>query len=256
MTIWDAVNETQQMDIQDQPQILTLLELPAEAARRGYQAVEICHFHFLAVDPVYLNQLKEAFQAAGVQFDTLLLDYGDITTVDPVRRESDIGYIRSWIKIASLSGAKKIRVIAGEADSSDEEAIQRSAEVLSELAEYAKSYAVEVITENFKALTSRASTCLQILERTGQGMKMITDFGNFKGSLKYAEIADTIPHSVSVHAKARYDENGVPDEDEFRRCLTAVKDQGYEGSYVLIYDGPGDMWEGLDRIKRIVRECM
>lgn len=92
-TNWDAVNETQQMDIQDQPQILTLLELPAEAARRGYQAVEICHFHFPAVDPVYLNQLKEAFLESGVQFDTLLLDYGDITAIDPVKRESDIAYI-------------------------------------------------------------------------------------------------------------------------------------------------------------------
>lgn len=127
---------------------------------------------------------------------------------------------------------------------------------MSELAEYAKTYGVKIITENFKALTSRASSCLQILERTGFGVKMITDFGNFKGSLKYAEIAETVPYSVSIHAKASYDQNGYPDEDEFRRCLTAVKDQGYDGAYVLIYDGPGDMWEGLDRIKRIVCESM
>lgn len=255
-TIWDSLNETQQIAIQDQTQSLTLLELPAEAARRGYQAVEICHFHFPATDPVYLNQLKDAFRASGVQFDTLLLDYGDVTSADPVRRESDTAYIRNWIEIASLSGARQIRVIAGEADSSDEEAILRSAGILSELALYAKAYGVKVITENFKGLTSHASSCLQILERTGYSVNMITDFGNFKGSLKYEEIAGTIPHSVSIHAKAGYDENGYPDEDEFRRCLTAVRDQGYEGAYVLIYDGPGDMWEGLERIKRIVREYM
>ncbi|MNR31806.1 hypothetical protein D3C85_1493420 [compost metagenome] len=127
---------------------------------------------------------------------------------------------------------------------------------MSELALYAKAYGVSVITENFKELTSHASSCLQILERTGHSVSMITDFGNFEGSLKYEEIAGTIPHSVSIHAKAGYDENGYPDEDEFRRCLTAVRDQGYEGAYVLIYDGPGDMWEGLERIKRIVREYM
>jgi sugar phosphate isomerase/epimerase len=251
-THWNADAGTHLTENQHQPQLLTLLDLPAEAAKRGFEAIEVCHFHFPATDAVYLKQLHDAFVDAGVSFDTLLLDYGDLTSSDKVRIAADLNLIRKWIGIASLCGAKQIRIIAGEALPENESAIRQSAEALSELAEYAGLQGVKVVTENFKSLTSTGQSCLHLLEQTGPSVGMITDFGNFKGSAKYEEIAMTIPYSVSVHAKAAYDESGFPDEIEFLRCLDAVKAEGYDGAFVLIYDGPGDMWEGLDRIKKMV----
>jgi sugar phosphate isomerase/epimerase len=237
---------------QHQPELLSLLDLPAEAAGRGYQAVEICHFHFPSTDEDYLAQLRSAFTAAAISFDTLLLDYGDLTSADDAKRAADISYIRRWIDIASLCGAKQIRVIAGEELPDNELAIRQSAETLAGLAQYATSKAVRVITENFKSLTSTGNSSIQLLEQAGPAVGMITDFGNYKGQAKYEEIAMTVPHSVSVHAKAAYDEAGMPDEAEFRLCLEAVKSIGFHGAFVLIYDGPGDMWEGLERIRGIV----
>jgi sugar phosphate isomerase/epimerase len=251
-THWNADAGTHLTEDQHQPQLLTLLDLPAEAAKRGFAAIEVCHFHFPATDAVYLKQLHKAFGDAGVSFDTLLLDYGDLTSSDEVRIAADLDLIRKWIGIASLCGAKQIRIIAGEALPENESAIRQSAEALSELAQYAGLQGVKVVTENFKSLTSTGQSCLQLLGQTGPSVGMITDFGNFKGSAKYEEIAMTIPYSVSVHAKAAYDESGFPDEIEFLRCLDAVKAEGYDGAFVLIYDGPGDMWEGIDRIKKIV----
>lgn len=251
-TIWDAETRSHRTKEQEQPLALTLLELPAEAARRGYQAIEVCHFHFPSTDSAYLQQLKQAFTDAGLSFDTLLLDYGDLTNPDAARREADKNLIREWIFAAAQCGAKRIRVIAGEASPDDEEAIRLSAETLTELAAYAESLGVAVITENFKPLTSTGASCTKLLGHTGNAVGFITDFGNFEGALKYDEIAMTVPVSSSIHVKPQYDTNGIPDEEELRRCLDSVRAQNYIGSYVLIYDGPGDMWEGLERVKRLV----
>ncbi|TDG00119.1 sugar phosphate isomerase/epimerase family protein [Paenibacillus piri] len=250
---WDADADKHTTLLKDQPEVLTLLELPGEAARRGYKALEVCHFHFPSTERDYLRQLREAFAAAAISFDTLLLDYGDLTAADPVRREADLALIRSWIDIASHAGAKQIRIVAGDAQPTDEEAIRQSAAALSELAGYGSERCVRVISENFRALTSTAASCVSLLEQAGPEVGFITDFGNFQLPGKYEEFASTLPRSVSVHAKAQYDDNGFPDEAEFSRCLETVKADGFQGAMVLIYDGPGDMWEGLERIRTRVQ---
>lgn len=251
-TSWNAETAEHETHVEDQPQTYELLDLPAEASRRGYQAIEVCHFHFPRTDSAYLAELRATFLAANVRFDTLLLDYGDLTSADERRRAADAEFIRRWIGIAAQAGAKQIRVIAGDAAPTDGAAIAQSAAALAELAGYAATLGVRVITENFKALASTAESCLKLLAQAGDKVGMIDDFGNFKGPAKYDEIAAIAPRSVSVHAKAAYDDAGLPDVPEFVRCLDAVKATEFAGAYVLIYDGPGDMWEGLERIKRIV----
>lgn len=252
-TVWNADAGAHETHEDAQPEVHTLLELPAEAVRRGYAAIEVCHFHFPRTDDAYLDELRAAFEAAGVRFDTLLLDYGDPTSGDERRVAADLALIRRWIGVAARAGARQIRVVAGEAQPADADAIARSAAMLSQLAAYAEPLGVRVITENFKALTSTGDSCLRLLEQAGDAVGMVTDFGNFKGDAKYDELAAIAPRSVSAHAKAAYDGEGMPDVPEFVRCLEAVKAAGFDGAYVLIYDGPGDMWEGLERIKRIVR---
>ncbi|SFB62981.1 Sugar phosphate isomerase/epimerase [Cohnella sp. OV330] len=251
-TAWNAAGERHVVNEQDQPQVLTLLQLPAEAAKRGYSALEICHFHFPSTDPEYLSQLRAAFHASGVRFDTLLLDYGDLTSKDPIRLTADLALIRAWIDAAAVCGAKQIRIVAGESDASDETALAQSAQHLRELASYAKGKHVNVITENFKALTATGENCRELISLTRPDVGWITDFGNFSGARKYEELDMILTHSVSVHAKAQYDERGLPDRAEFELCLDRAIGSGFDGAFVLIYDGPGDMWEGLERIKTIV----
>lgn len=255
-TEWDAEQGTHTTREQPQPQALTLLELPGEAARRGFQAIEVCHFHFPSRVPEYLEELRGAFAKAGIAFDTLLLDYGDLTAEEGARRAADLELMRGWIDTASLAGAKRIRIVAGEAAPTDEAAIRQSAAALRELADYASARSVSVITENFKPLTSTGESCVKLLQQAEGKVGMITDFGNFKQPSKYDEFLVTLPHSVSVHAKAQYDAAGLPDEAEYIRCLDTLRTAEYDGAIVLIYDGPGDMWEGLERIAYLVRPYM
>lgn len=251
-TRWNPDSQSHYIQTENQPELLALPDLPAEAARRGYRAIEVCHFHFASVEPDDLELLRSACRTAGISLDTLLLDYGDLTTDDPVRAEADKALMRNWIDVASACGAKRIRLVAGEAPPWDDAAIERAANSLLELSHYAEIRNVRVVTENFKPLTSTGTSSKKLLDRTGDRVGFITDFGNFAGPGKYEEIALTAPRSSSVHVKPVYDSEGLPDERELKRCLDAVQAAGYDGSYVLIYDGPGDMWEGLERVKRLV----
>lgn len=251
-TQWDADTRKHTFVEAPQPELMKLVDLPAYMAKEGYGALEIGHFHFPSTDDAYLAELRGAFERAGLAFDTILLDYGDISTADDVRRQADIAYIREWIDVAAKAGAKNIRVVAGESEPADEAALARSIEALKDLHAYGQGANVRVITENFKPLTSTSANCLAIIEAFDGKLNVVDDFGNFKGETKYEQLAAILPYAVSIHAKAQYDENGLPDIEEYVRCLSILKESGYNGAISLIYDGPGDMWEGINRVRRIV----
>lgn len=250
-TRWDAVARKQYTDTQEQPEQLSLLELPAVLATKGFASLEVCHFHFPETNEDYLAALKKAYSDAGLRFYSLLLEYGDISSSDEPRRQSDIAWIKSWIDIAALAGAERVRVIAGDAEPSDQAALKRSMEALRELGQYGAEHGVRVVTENFHSLSSTADNCLALLEGCGDLLGLTSDFGNFKGEGKFNELTLTIPHSESIHAKSQTNTDGIPDEAEFVRCLEIAKEAGYEGPLTLVYDGPGDMWEGIERVRKL-----
>jgi sugar phosphate isomerase/epimerase len=252
-TVWNPETATHEIRIEEQPEQFTLLELPALAAARGYQAVEVGHFHFPSTDPEYLAQLGQAFVDAGVSFDTLLLDYGDLTDTDTDRQAADVAYMRRWIDITAQAGAKQIRIVAGEALPTDEDALRQSAAALAGLAEYAVTLNVHVITENFKSLTSTAESALKLLQFAGPEVGFITDLGNYKSARKVDEIGETASLSVSVHVKPDYNAEGIPNEATLKQYMEQVQQSGFDGACVLIYDGPGDMWAGLARVQSLIQ---
>lgn len=251
-TYWDEEKRTQGTHTEEQPETISLLELPGILREQGYQAMEICHFHFPDTSNDYLSKLRSALEQSGIRLYTLLADYGDITSSDEQRRESDMKWLTEWIDVASAVGAERIRVIAGDADPADDKALRLAASQLERLIDYAVGKNVRIITENFHDLTSTSHNCLSLLDACGSDLGLTTDFGNFSGPHKLAELRATIPRSESIHAKAITGQHGEPDTEEFRSCMEQVKHSGYEGPITLVYDGPGDMWEGIGRVKALV----
>lgn len=251
-TRWDSAEQKHVTEEQEQPETVSLLELPSVLAAKGFRAMEVCHFNFPATDDGYLENLRQAFKKAGLTFYTLLIDYGDISSADEVRRAADLRFIEQWIDIAAKAGAERVRVIAGDASPEDKAALIRSAEGLNQLAGYGSERGVRVITENFRPLTSISSNCMYLLEACGQRVGLTSDFGNYILPSKYEDLSSTVPHSESIHAKASCDASGLPNAEEFRKCMDIVKNAKYEGPITLVYDGPGDLWDGIERVKQLV----
>jgi sugar phosphate isomerase/epimerase len=251
---WDEDKKTQEIRVEEQPENTTLLALPFELATQNFHSLEVCHFHFPSTEQDYLRQLKEAFEKSGIRFHCLLVDYGDISVEDHHRRNSDIAFIKSWIDIAEVVGAKSVRVIAGEASPDNTEAMERAKTSFRQLVDYARSKGVRVVTENFKQLTSKKENCIELLHSYNGQIGLTVDFGNFHPDDKYHSIETLLPYAESIHAKANYDNEGHIDTVEYRRSLDLVAKSGYNGPITLVYDGPGNLWDGIIRVKEVVEQ--
>ncbi|GIN72139.1 xylose isomerase [Bacillus sp. J14TS2] len=255
-TAWDNAQKKHITKLEQQDNVIDLLDLPTILKEKGFAAFELCHFHFPFTDSLYLQRLKKACTDANMRLYTLLLDYGDLSSTDTQRVDADMELIKEWIDIAAEVGAERVRVVAGDAPADDQDALSRVSQYLHELAVYAGQKGVKIITENFRTLSSTSENCLYIVNQSDEQIRLITDFGNMSGAEKYNELARIIPYSDSIHAKPQYDKDGIPDQDEFRRCLDLLKQAHYDGPIVIIYDGPGDMWEGIERTKKIVEDYL
>lgn len=235
------------------PGSLALLDVPAAVAALGIPNLEIVHFHFPRTDAAYLEDLRARLAAAGVRPATLLVDAGDLTAADETARGRDIARIKGWIDVAAALGARRARVVAGEAEPGDRAAIARSIAGLEELAAYGAARGVRAITENWRQLALAPETLLAILDAAEGRVGLCADFGNYKGAGKYDDLRQILPRAETIHAKADYLEAGRPDADDFGRCLDLARDAGFAGEYVLIFDGPGDERASLAQLAEMVR---
>ena len=229
------------IDAEPAPDRLDLLELPAVLAARGYDAVQICHFHLPSRDSPYVDSLRTALTASSIALDALLIDDGDLThPTDADRHETWIG---EWLETAVALGANRARLSAGHSAPTPD-LVRQSAQRLARLA--AAHPDVRVVTENWQDMIPDADTMLAVLDTAGEGVGLLIDLDNWNGPDKYDELARIAPRAETSHAKCRFTADG-PDRDDYRRALQVLADAGFDGPLALIYDGPDDdEWTALD----------
>lgn len=247
----------------NEPASVTLLELPARLAQLGVHTLEIVHFHFPNTEAAFLADLRAALAESGVELFSILIDAGDITHPDEAKRAEHLAWIRNWIEIAARCGASHARVIAGysqvdtlSANLHDNPTLQRSATHLCQLADFAASHGVRVITENFRETASQPESVLTLLELCEGKVGLCADFGNFKGPHKHLDLAAIFPRADSAHVKANYDINGVLDMGELKQGMDHLAATGFDGPLSLIFDAPlrghETEWDNLVAL----RECI
>jgi sugar phosphate isomerase/epimerase len=235
---------------------MRLLELPARLRHAGFQACELAHAHLPALEdlrPAELSELRNAFAAAGVSLWSLVVDYGDLSSADPARAAADREYLAQWVRVASLAGARYVRVVAGEGSPDDPAALDRAVAGLEPLCTLAESLGVGLLTENFRRLCSTAEACNTLCERLQGRIGLTADFGNFPRPQRYTALAAILPRARSIHAKPECDASGQIDAAEFARCLDLAVAAGFRGAYSVVYEGPGDPWEGVGRVAALIR---
>ncbi|MBM4413655.1 MAG: TIM barrel protein [Chloroflexi bacterium] len=233
---------------------LNLLDMPARVKAAGIGTVEICHFHIPQTSPDYLLQLKAKAAEADIEIFSVLIDAYDISQADPTARAHDIAQIAKWIDVAVWIGASHVRVVGGESPASDIDALRRAATVLVQLQHHAKARGVTVITENFKATALTPASWLALHDALGHGG--CADIGNFPHESRVADFAQVAHKAVSVHVKASYDDNGTIQPAQVQACLAEVRKYQSAGPLTLVYDRPGDRWQGIETLRQVVLAAM
>jgi hypothetical protein len=231
----------------------TLLELPTYLAKNGITTLEICHFHLPNLDTGYLSELRSALQAANIELFSLLIDEGDIT--HPNHAERDLVWIERWLEIAECLGAKRARVIAGKSPSN--EALQRSASALLQLAERAEGMGLRLMTENWFNVLSNPQAIHTLFQQLEQHVGLCLDFGNWNGPDKYEQLASIASYAESCHTKAQFLALDHLDQSDYIHCLNITREAHFVGPYTLIYDGPNDdEWKGVALEREIVQQYL
>lgn len=220
----------------------------AQIARQqfGIGAVEYVNtFYFdKAENESYLNELKNISDNEGVENVLIMCDAeGNLGDPDEEARTEAVENHYKWVNMAKFLGCHTIRVNAA-SSGSDEEQMERSADGLRSLSEYAAGEEINVVVENHGGLSSNArwlADTIAMVDMPNCGT--LPDFGNFTigdGETydNYQGVEELMPYAKGVSAKSySFDEEGNESDLDFMRLMQIVKDAGYTGHVGIEYEG-------------------
>lgn len=233
----------------------TLADLPIELSRRGILNLEVCHFH---LRPELLNPLAEHCEPYGVVLRQLLIDGGDVA--HPEHGSRDREWIELWVRAAGAAGIERARVISGK--STEEGSFERAVESMEAIIRVGDDAGVRIVFENWFPLMESPEAVHGLYEtlnsRFGRGkddasvVGLCFDFGNWSGADKYDRLEQIAELAESSHAKCAF-ENGVPNREDFERCLDILKGVHFDGPFTIVHGESGRVWESIDEQIELIR---
>jgi L-ribulose-5-phosphate 3-epimerase len=212
----------------------------------GIEAIEYVNQFFKdkATDKNYLGELKGRAQDNGVKTLLIMIDQeGNLGDADEAKRKQAVENHYKWVEAAKFLGCHSIRVNAASGGSYEEQ-LERAADGLRRLTEFANPQEINVIVENHGGLSSSGEWLSAVIKRVDmKRCGTLPDFGNFhlgegKEYDRYKGVAELMPFAKAVSAKSHdFDEQGNETRIDYRRMLKIVLDAGYHGYFGIEYEG-------------------
>lgn len=214
----------------------------------GIEAVELVNQFFKdkAEDQNYLLELKKRADGSGVRILLIMIDgEGALGDPDEAGRETAVKNHFKWVEAAKHLGCHSIRVNAdARGQGSSDEQMDRAADGLRKLSEYAARHGLNVLVENHGGLSSNGAWLTGVMKKVGlRNCGTLPDFGNFlikEGEEydRYQGVAELMPFAKAVSAKSHdFDEKGNELHTDYRRMMKIVIEAGYRGYVGVEYEG-------------------
>lgn len=220
----------------------------AVVAKRDYgiEAVEHVNQFWMdkARDKSYLAELKKRADGEGVRSLLIMCDReGALGDADTAKRKKAVENHHKWVEAAHYLGCHSIRVNAQSSGSYDEQ-IERAADGLRQLSEFAANLGLNVIVENHGGLSSNGAWLAAVMRKVNlANCGTLPDFGNFQIAKsqeydRYKGVTELMPFAKGVSAKSHdFDAQGNEIHTDYRRMLRIVRDAGYRGYIGVEYEG-------------------
>lgn len=223
------------------------LDFPKVAKQEhGIAAIELVNQFFKdqAKDKDYLAGFKKRADDLGVKTLLIMCDgEGALGDADEAKRKLTVENHHKWVDAAKFLGCHSIRVNAQSAGSYDEQ-MDRAADGLHRLCEYAAKAGLNVIVENHGGLSSNGAWLTATIKKVGRpNCGTLPDFGNFHAGDgteydRYKGVAEMMPYAKAVSAKSNdFDANGNEIHTDYRRMMKIVLEAGYHGHVGIEYEG-------------------
>jgi sugar phosphate isomerase/epimerase len=244
-----------------------------DAARLGFDGVEILHRQMTDESPAYVNKLKQAAFRNGLALPMLSIHQDFISEKAPEREEAVAHTIRC-IELASRLGIPSIRLNSGRWNTipsfddlmkvkgdeppikgfTDEDAFRWCIEGIQACLPAAGREGVLLALENHWGLTTKTENLLRIHKSVASPWLGINlDTGNFPGD-PYPEIEKLAPHASIVQAKTYYGGGEwYTLELDYRRIAQTLRQANFRGWVSLEMEGKEDPATAVPKSLEVLR---
>jgi sugar phosphate isomerase/epimerase len=212
--------------------------------------------HFRSVDARYLEQFRAAVEKARGAVVNIAVD-GDHSAyaMDAAERGRAVDFSKQWIDVAAAIGSPSVRTNIAEAKDAKPD-LERAAESLRRVADYAATKNVVVNLENDNAVTEDPFFLVQLIEKVNSPwLHANPDFCNTlatgKEEYAYKGIESMFRHAYSIcHVKAMEanEQTGQVYRVDMPKTFGILKRANYRGYCSMEFDSPGDPYAGTSSL--------
>jgi sugar phosphate isomerase/epimerase len=227
------------------------------AAKLGFDGVEILHRQMESEDRKYVNNLKRMAWSMGLDLFFLSI-HQNFVSPDKEKRQKDIDHTKRCIDLAVQLGCPAIRLNSGRWGTipefqkmldaggkeqplpgyTDDDAFNWCIESINACLPHAEQAGVIMALENHWGLTTSVDGLLRIYKGVNSPWLSINlDTGNFVGD-PYSQLETLAPHATVVQAKTYYG-GGVyyTRELDYKRIAKILREAGFKGYVSLEMEG-------------------
>jgi sugar phosphate isomerase/epimerase len=227
---------------------MNLLEFPAHvAAKFNIHNIEPHSRHFTSLQPDYLDSFQQVLQKTRVRAVNIAVSASSsFYDEDDAAREKAVDYAKRWADVAVRIGSPGIRTHVATSRNSPPN-LERAAESLRKVAEYAAGKNVVVTLENDDLVSEDAFFLVKVIEAVNHPyLRALPDFANSMlggdGDFNYRALEAMFRHAYNIcHVK---DGETNDDDKQFnvdlKRSFDILKASDYRGYCSMEFDAPGD----------------
>jgi sugar phosphate isomerase/epimerase len=217
--------------------------------------------HFPSTDQKYLKQFRASVEKAKAKVVNIAVD-GEFSLYasHDSEREQAIAFSKEWVDHAVTLGSPSIRTSIPPAKDSKPD-LDRAAQSLTQIAEYASTKGIIVTLENDNSLSEDPFFLVALVEKVNNPwLHTLPDFGNtlaakdpdyaYRGIDAMFGQAYNISHVKSSETNG----SGVKVVVDMAKTFGVMKRHGYKGYCSMEWDDAGDPYQGTaDLIKQTVQ---
>jgi sugar phosphate isomerase/epimerase len=231
---------------------MEITEFAAHVIERFHiNKIEPWSAHFRSLEPKYLADFRSALERAKASVVNIAVDgEHSFYAPDPAKREQAVAANKQWIDAATTLGSPSIRTHIASADHQPPD-LQRTADTLQRIVEYAATRNVVVHLENDDGVTEDPSFLVSVIEKVNSPwLRGLPDFGNSLMHLPpenaYAGLEAMFKHAYGIcHVKgSESTEKGAVVPVDLSYAFRTLKKSGYRGYLSMEYDDAGDPYRG------------
>jgi sugar phosphate isomerase/epimerase len=233
-----------------------LTQFPAEVVEKfGVHGIEPLAQHFESTEPAYLTKFRGAVEKAKAHIVNIPTHVRpSFYDPDATVRQKAVVESKKWIDVAVAVGSPGIRPHINGSKSSKPD-VDRAAESLRKLADYAAEKNVVVTLENDDPETEDPFFIVKIIDAVNHPyLRALPDFANsvLKGDLdfNYRAMKDLFARAYNIsHVKdGEADDNGKILSIDIKKTFEIAKASNYRGFYSMEYDQPGDPYPATKKL--------